>query len=212
MQLLLLDNAWVVCEAAPPVPSRILISGDRIEAVGTEDTTVVPEGAKTIDVFGRRVVAGFIDMHIFGANGASFIDATDEAIAEVLRFVARAGTTAVLATLPPAPEEELIRALQAIAQFRGIDDGARIVGVHLDGPFLNPQYAGHHDPAHFRLPAIDEIQRLWEASEGTIRQVTIAPELPGAIAAIEYMRELGISVALGYTGADFRTARRAVAY
>ncbi len=210
--MLLINEAWIVCGAAPPVPSRLLISGERIEAIGTEDTTAIPQGAEVIDVFGRRVLAGFVDMHIFGANGASFIDATEEAIAEVCRYAARHGTTSLLATLPPAPQDRLVKALEAIANFKGVDDGARIVGVHLDGPFLNPEYCGHHDPQYFRLPAIDEIKRLWDASQGTIRQVTIAPELPGAIAAIEYMRELGITPALGYTGADFRTARRAVAY
>jgi N-acetylglucosamine-6-phosphate deacetylase len=210
--VLLIDDAWIICGATPPVPSRLLIAGDRIEAIGTEDTVPIPEGAEVIRVFGRRVTAGFVDMHMAGALGASFLDGRPESFAEICRYAAQRGTTSLLATIESAEPERMLEAVRSLAEFKGVEDGARILGIHLDGPFLNPDYCGHHNPRFFRLPAIDELQRLWEASQGTIKQVTIAPELPGAIAAIQYMRSLGVSVALGNTGADFRTARRAVAH
>ncbi len=210
--VLVFDDAYIVCGAAPPAPSRLLVLGDTIQAIGWEDSVPLPEGAEVIRAFGRRIVPGFVDMHIHGAGGASFLDAEPQAFAEVCRFAARHGTTTLLATLDAAPEKQLLDALRALAAFEGVEDGARIAGIHLEGPFLSPEYAGAHHARYFQAPALDAIERLIDASEGQIKHVTLAPELPGALGAIEYLRERGVTVALGHSAADYRTARRAIAH
>lgn len=210
--MILIDDAYVVCGAAPPAPSRVLISGDAIEAIGWEDSVPVPEAAQVIQAFGRWVLAGFVDLHMHGANGASFMDGTPEAFAEICRWAARQGTTSVLATLDPASPERLLEIVSALAEFESPPDGARLLGIHLEGPFLNADHAGAHDSKHLRSPSLDELERLLEASRGKLKYVTIAPELPGAVAAIDFLRDNGVVVGLGHSGADFRTARRAVAH
>lgn len=210
--MLVIDDTYFVCGAAPPAPSRLLITGERIQAIGWEDSVPIPEGAAVLQCFGRRVVPGFIDLHIHGAGGASFMDATPDSFAEICRFAARHGTTSLLATLDPAPPRTLLQVVEALAAFRGAEDGARIAGIHLEGPWLNKEYAGALDGRHFRIPALDEIERLIEASGGLLKHVTLAPEMPGALGAIEYLRERGITVGLGHSNADFRTARRAIAH
>jgi N-acetylglucosamine-6-phosphate deacetylase len=207
-----IDDAYIVCGAAPPAPSRLLVAQEKIQAIGWEDSVAVPEAGELIAVFGRRVVPGFVDMHIHGAGGASFMDADPDALAEICRYAARHGTTALLATLEPAPPDQLLKAVEAIAAFEGVPDGARIVGIHLEGPWLNKECAGAHNADYFRTPALDEFERLAKASRGLLKHVTMAPELPGAIGAIEYLRERNVTVGLGHSNADFRTARRAIAH
>ncbi|MCD6351197.1 MAG: N-acetylglucosamine-6-phosphate deacetylase [Armatimonadetes bacterium] len=206
-----IDDAYIVCGAAPPAPSRLLISGDIIQAIGWEDSVPLPASAEVLPVFGRRVVPGFVDLHIHGAAGACFSEGDPESFATICRWAAQHGTTSLLATLDPAPEEQLIQVLRALAEFEGVPDGARLAGIHLEGPFLNKELAGAHAAEHFRPPALDELERLIEAAGGKLKHITLAPELGGAIGAIEYLRERGITVGLGHSKADFRTARRAVA-
>lgn len=210
--MLVLDDAYIVCGAAPPAPSRLLILGDKVQAIGWEDSVPLLEAAEVLRTFGRRIVPGFVDLHIHGAGGSSFLDADPDAFAEVCRFAARHGTTTLLATLDAAPEQQLVDAVRALAAFEGVEDGARIAGIHLEGPFLNPEHAGAHHARHFQAPALDMLERLTDASQGRVRHVTLAPELPGALGAIEYLREHGVTVGLGHSAADYRTARRAIAH
>lgn len=210
--MLLIDDAYVVCGATPPVPSRILIAEGRIAAVGLPESVPVPRGAEVIRVFGRRVVAGFVDIHIHGGGGASFMDGTPEAFAEVCRYAARHGTTALLATTRSAPPDRLLEVVSALGRFEGVPDGAKFMGIHLEGPFLSPERPGAHNPDYLRVAALDEVDRLLDAANGKIKHCTLAPELPGALGVIEVLRSQGVTVALGHSSADFSTARRAISH
>ncbi|HSQ01340.1 MAG TPA: N-acetylglucosamine-6-phosphate deacetylase, partial [Candidatus Dormibacteraeota bacterium] len=112
------------------------------------------------------------------------------------------GTTALLATIAALPAEPLRRAVATVAAAMGEANGARLLGIHLEGPFLNPRRGGAQRTAWMRAPSIDELDRLQEAAAGTIRLLTLAPELPGALELIRHARRRGITVALGHSEAS----------
>ena len=89
-------------------------------------------------------------------------------------------------------------------------DGARVLGVHLEGPFINPEAAGAHDAAHIRPPSVDDLDALWEASGGGIKLLTLAPEMPGALDLLHAAKRYGIAVAVGHTRADYPQMMEAI--
>ena len=210
--MLAIDGAYIVCGASSPVPSRLVIDEGRIISIGTRDSVAIPNGAEVIDAFGRRVVAGFIDIHNHGGAGASFMDADQDAIATICRHAARHGITRLLATVDSAPIEQLIHVISELARYEDVPDGARMSGIHVEGPYLAETQAGSQPGEHFRGPAVDEIGKIYDASKGKLKQMTVAPELPGAMGAIEYLGSIGVTAAMGHSEADYHTALRAVAH
>ena len=150
---------------------------------------------------------GFIDIHTHGAAGYSYDDAADDEILAALDLHRAHGTAASLLSLVSAPVDRLA---QRLAELRPlVERRPEILGVHLEGPFLAPARRGAHDPQALVHPAPNAVETLLEAGEGVIRQVTIAPELPGAADAITRLTEAGVVVAVGHTEADYDAAAAA---
>lgn len=148
-----------------------------------------------------------VDIHCHGGGGHTFAT-TDAAEAAAAVAVHRAhGTGSVTASLVTAPIEVLeaqVRTLVPLAR-EGV-----ISGIHLEGPWLSPLHRGAHDPALLRDPAPEDVRRLLVAAEGQLRMVTLAPELPGALAAVAELSRHGVVVAVGHTDADEEQFRAAV--
>jgi N-acetylglucosamine-6-phosphate deacetylase len=147
---------------------------------------------------GRAIVLpGFVDLHVHGAGGRDVMEGGDAAAA-IARAHARHGTTALLATTMTAPEQDLVRALQGLGALcrERPEQGARILGVHLEGPFINAARLGAQ-PGHARPASVAEVQRLAELAP--IRLVTVAPEVPGHLEAIASLAAAGIRVQAGHT-------------
>ena len=153
------------------------------------------------------LIPGFVDIHTHGAGGYYFSALNPDQISAVVNTHMAHGTTSMLASLVSEPIESLITQIKALLPF--INQSA-VRGIHLEGPYLAHSHCGAHDPALLRRPAIDELKEMIAASENTIRMVTIAPELDGAIPAIEFLVGQGITVALGHTGADPIATRAAI--
>ncbi len=118
---------------------------------------------------------------------------------------------AYCATTVTAPLEALLRSLSGLAKLMQKPlEGARPVGIHLEGPFLSPHKRGAHAESQLLTPSVAMFDRMWEAAEGTIRVMTIAPELPGAEETIAHATKLGVRVSLGHSNADSEAARRGV--
>jgi N-acetylglucosamine-6-phosphate deacetylase len=147
---------------------------------------------------------GFIDTHVHGGGGADTMDGGD-AVATLARVHARHGTTALLATTLTAPPEDLADALRALAPavVRRPPGGAAVLGVHLEGPYLSPGRLGAQ-PDCARLPALDEVLSLHAIAP--IRLLTLAPELPGALALIPALVASGIRVQVGHSNASYEQA------
>ncbi|THG32044.1 N-acetylglucosamine-6-phosphate deacetylase [Naasia lichenicola] len=161
------------------------------------------EGAIEHDLDGLRLTPGFIDLHVHGGGGQSFDDGMD-AMSAALASHRAAGTTRSLISLVSASIEELAARLSEVAELT--DRDPTVLGSHLEGPFLAPARSGAH--AHERLiePSPRAIDALLSAARGTLRQITLAPELPGALHLVERLAGNGVTVAIGHTAADYATA------
>jgi len=161
---------------------------------------------------GEFLVPGFIDLHVHGGDGGDFSLPDPNAHRKILRFHARHGTTSLLATTVSLATQTLEAALIALRESMStpLQDGARILGVHLEGPFLSPSYAGAQDLRVLRPPNLALWERWDMSSGGAIRLVTLAPELPGALSFLSVLREKGVLPAAGHTAASFRIFQRAV--
>ena len=170
-------------------------------------TSIEPNSSHTPTITGT-LLPGFVDIHCHGGGGYYFSALNPEHISTVIQTHEAHGTTSLLASLVSEPIESLLTQIQTLRPF--INQGS-IKGIHLEGPYLAPSHCGAHDPALLKVPTIPELEKLIEASDANIRMVTIAPELNGAIAAIEFLVKQGITVALGHSGADAITTRAAIA-
>lgn len=172
--------------------------------VTASDTTVV-DGA-TVAGAGAILAPGFIDIHGHGGGGWSFDDGPDAIRAA--RALHRAhGTTRAVVSLVTAPLDVLERRVADVADLTAADAG--IIGSHLEGPFLAPARKGAHAEDLLRAPTGDAVARLLAAGRGTVRQVTLAPELAGGLGAIAAVAEAGATPAIGHTTADAAQARAA---
>jgi N-acetylglucosamine-6-phosphate deacetylase len=182
----------------------MLVSGDSIVSTGSGPRH--PQASESIDVAGRWLVPGFLDLHSHGGGGHAFDDGPDEIRAGLDAHRAH-GTTRSVISLVTSPFDQLKRTLGAVADLAAADP--LVLGSHLEGPFLSPRQNGAHNPKFLIEPLPFEVQELIGASRGTLRQVTLAPELPGAFDAIAVFIENGITVAVGHTEATYELSRRA---
>ncbi|CAB4752759.1 unannotated protein [freshwater metagenome] len=193
------------------VAAQALIAGKLASNVAIEShdgviTSIEIDSAVSPTIAGI-LLPGFVDIHTHGGGGYYFSALTPEQISTVINTHSAHGTTSMLASLVSEPIEALTTQIRALVPF--INHSA-IKGIHLEGPYLAHSHCGAHDPSLLRTPTIAELENLISASGNTIRMVTLAPELEGAIAAIEFLVKQGVTVALGHTGADEHTARAAI--
>lgn len=183
-------------------PGWIEVAGDTVRQIGSG----APPHPADHDL--ETVVPGFVDTHIHGGGGADFSLATPEATAAAVDLHRQHGTTTLVASLVSAGPADLQRQVgELVGQVR---DGV-IAGIHLEGPWLSGQRCGAHDPVLLRDPEAGEVARVLDVGDGTIRMVTLAPERPGALAAIEQIVTAGAAAAVGHTEATYEQTRAAIA-
>jgi N-acetylglucosamine-6-phosphate deacetylase len=187
------------------MPDRLLVGQALYVADGTIRAICaideLPSDVQRLDVGGRTITPGLVDIHIHGARGASFNDATTDAFATVLRATTNAGVTSVLATTATAPIPQLMACLEIAEQWmKSPGVGTNLLGVHVEGPYFALSQAGAQDPANIRTPSDGQYEQLLEWCE-IIRIFTYAPELPGAQAITRRLKELGIVAAAGHSAA-----------
>ena len=182
----------------------MLVRADTI--VSTGSGRQFPEATERIDVGGLWFVPGFMDLHCHGGGGHPYDDGPDEIAAALLTHRAH-GTTRSLISLVANPVAQIRESLGVIADLTSSDP--LILGSHLEGPFLARGRRGAHNPDFLHEPMPYEVEELLGASRGTLRQLTIAPELPGALETIDVLVENGVTVAVGHTEATFDVTREA---
>jgi N-acetylglucosamine-6-phosphate deacetylase len=155
---------------------------------------------------GRGIaVPGFVDLQVNGYAGVDFSAPGDDGYAVAGAALLRDGVMAYQPTIVSAPLAEMVAAIRQVPA-PGVDGAPRVIGAHLEGPFLSPARPGAHDPAALRAPDLAALDALLAA--GPVSQVTLAPELPGALDLIDALRERGVTVACGHTEADADAAHR----
>ncbi len=165
----------------------------------------VPGPAEDLD--GALVIPGLVDIHVHGCAGADFSDGDYAGLVRMARYLARRGVTSFAPASMTLPYDALDRAFHAAARLRreGLADGARLMGIQMEGPFLSREKRGSQNPAYLRLPDWDRFLRLYDAAEGLLRIVDVAPELPGAV---EFTRRASekCRVSVAHTAAGYDQA------
>ena len=174
-----------------------------VAAVGSGPSWRSEPAVPTTDAAGAWLTPGFVDIHVHGGGGASFDDGA-EAIGRALDLHRRHGTTRSVISLVTAAVPDLVGRVREVAGLTRSDP--RILGSHLEGPFLDAGHKGAHDPSLLHAATRPEIDALLDAADGTLRQITLAPELPGGMVAVRAFSEAGVTVAVGHTGADYEQA------
>lgn len=183
----------------------VAFSGSRILAVGGAESWRELAGPQTAltDAGGLWLTPGFVDIHCHGAGGASFDDGA-EGIRTGLAVHRAHGTTRSVISLVTNTRDNLLASLAGIADVAAVDP--LVLGSHLEGPFLDATYKGAHNERLLRAADAGELDAMLDAANGTLRQITLAPELPGATAAIGRFVDAGVAVAVGHTAADYDQA------
>lgn len=201
-------NAIVYVEGKG-LKKRNLSFDERIEKISRRadkkaEVIELPEGA--------IVLPGFIDQHIHGAGGSDGMDGSVEDVAVIAKTVAAEGTTSFLVTTMTQSPENITKALSAVKTYRETDngEGARVLGVHLEGPFIAAAHKGAQPLEYVKAPDIATFDGYNEASGNCIRIVTLAPEVEGAPEFIQHLTEQGIVASIGHTGAKYADIERAV--
>lgn len=175
----------------------LLIVDGKIVAVAALDD--LPADAARLDVGGRLITPGLIDIHTHGALSHTFNEPTAEAFATITAENLRRGVTALLATTATAPIDDLVACLKFARDWMAAPQpGSQVLGVHLEGPYFHPAQAGAQDPAALRTPDDGSVDHLL-AHADVVRMMSYAPELPGALALTRRLDSLGIVPAAGHS-------------
>jgi N-acetylglucosamine-6-phosphate deacetylase len=207
-------------------PLLLVDDGHVVEIADRTDRQL--SSAVSVTDFGDSIIApGYVDVHIHGSSGYDVMDDAPEALPAIERLLVRHGVTSYFPTTVTAPIENILRALERLAeaiekreqdceitsaQKKPSRTGrAQPLGIHLEGPFLSHPCRGVHPPDLLLPPRLETFERFWQAARGRIRILTIAPELDGAIELIAAAAARGVCVSLGHSDADFSTTENAVA-
>ncbi len=158
------------------------------------------------------VLPGFIDVHVHGAGAQDTMDASIDALFVMSEMLAKEGTTSYLATTMSQTSERIDEALTAVSKYRGMHSecGARLLGVHLEGPYLSQKRAGAQAPENIIAASAEEFDRYQESAGGSIRLLTLAPECEGALDFIRHLTARGVRVGIGHTDAGVRDIQNAM--
>ncbi len=183
-----------------------IVFGEEIRAFqsnGTEEEIFIPEGC--------IVLPGFIDEHIHGAGGADISNSSHTVLKQVAQTIAKSGTTSFLPTTVSQTVESMEDTLIQVREYMksGEKSGAEVLGAHLEGPFLANKYKGGMREENLLLPSVEIFDNWYKVSDGTVKMVTLAPELAGADELIKHLKELGVIASIGHSAAAFQDVLRA---
>lgn len=204
-KLLAIKAACVITPYEELRPGVVLILDGKIAAVGRFDHVVIPTEAQTLDVGERILAPGFFDLHIHGAAG-HLASEGPEAVLEIARYLVSTGTTGWLPTVG-----NMSGVLGVIEARQRQKEGARIAGIHMEGPYLAPKQLPHDEPAEPPVPTVKEFHSFLEAARGHLSIMGVAPELENSHQVIGAMRRAGVVPAVAHSKADYDTFMRAVA-
>ncbi|MDW2879333.1 MULTISPECIES: N-acetylglucosamine-6-phosphate deacetylase [Bacillaceae] len=211
MSSLLLKNSRVLTEDGIIDKGYILVEDGKIKSFGPADELGGQSADKTIELdAGATLAPGFIDLHIHGAGGADTMDSTPEALQTIARTLPAEGTTSFLATTITQERSLIEKALANAAAYKPEGFEAEMLGIHLEGPFINEKRKGAQPLEHI-LKSDVELFKAWQEKSGQlIRLITLAPELEGGKELVRHLAETGVIASIGHSDADYEEVREAV--
>lgn len=198
--------------------SAVAIDHGVISGVGKRDEVLAQHHATIVDLGDAVLTPGLIDIHVHGGAGYDVMQASDESLAAIEASMARHGVTSYCPTTVTAPIDATLHSLQRLGQACNRERSAsepettraRPLGIHLEGPFLSHAKRGVHPPNLLRPPSLELFEKMWEAAAGTVRVLTIAPELEGAAELIAEATARGVCVSLGHSNATLAEANAGI--
>ncbi|MGJ9458116.1 N-acetylglucosamine-6-phosphate deacetylase [Oceanobacillus sp. CF4.6] len=210
---LYIKNAKLFLEDKVIPNGGIYIENRKIKAfVEDDDSFQLPDDVQVIDGANSNLIPGFIDGHIHGANGADTMDATEEALDTMTAALPSEGTTSFLATTITQSPENIAAALENIAGYRSKPGQTELIGIHLEGPFVEKSKAGAQPKKYIMEPDLGHFRKWQELSGGKIKTITMAPEHDRDGSFIKDLVGAGVNVSAGHTATDFAGMKRAVGY
>jgi N-acetylglucosamine-6-phosphate deacetylase len=191
----------------------VVVEDGRIASISTRSAKDAPGEARVFDFPGATLAPAFFDVHIHGAKGHDVMEATAEALDAMGSFLAQHGTASFLATTVTAPLDATLRSLSGLAKLLkrpSVEGQARAIGIHLEGPFLSHTRRGVQPPEYLLAPDVATFDRLFEAAEGHVRLMTLAPELPGAAELTAHAISRGVRISMGHSDATAAETRAAI--
>ncbi|MGG5254815.1 N-acetylglucosamine-6-phosphate deacetylase [Neobacillus sp. SM06] len=211
---LLLKGMSIFTEEETIETGYIKINNHRIIEIGSVDQLTEMNGFEVINVpADYTAVPGFIDVHIHGVNGADVMDATPEALNTMAMTLPKEGTTSFLATTITQNEEAIERALKNASHYiisQRTAGTAEVLGIHLEGPFVNPKRAGAQPVQYIVDPNLEQFQQWQSMANDQIKLVTLAPEQPGGLELVRYLKRYGIIASIGHSDATFAEVMAAI--
>jgi N-acetylglucosamine-6-phosphate deacetylase len=207
-------NARAVLPNEITPPSVVWIENGVIQKIEHHNGSTITEGIdddeyQMINAEGHLLIPGMIDVHIHGAHGCNMMDGTEESIIQVSRTCAKTGCTSFLVTSVSSSIEELMNMIHNVKRVIGQEPGARIIGIHLEGPYLNVKRKGMQNEKYLRHPNIAEMEEILKEAGDLIKMVTIAPELPGGLEMVQLLKNRGIVVSIAHSDATYDEAKQA---
>jgi len=181
----------------------IVLENGKIYEIGRASDVKLNSNYKSIDVRGKLVCPGFVDLLVHGGGGYGFADDNPVSIKNVSRYFLEHGSTTVLASLFAKPEGKLLTDLRRLADYIDNNPDSNIRGIHMEGPYLNKGLKGAMNENYLWTPDVKSWKKLWKASKGKIKIMTIAPELPGAIEVMREAAQQGVVLSIGHSMARY---------
>ena len=191
----------------------VLVDEGKISRIGDQEAITLAPGTKLHEFREAVLAPGFVDVHVHGGGGHDVMEGNDSALAAIEALMARHGVTSYCPTTVTAPLDATLRALEALGQAAGRESRpgrATPLGLHLEGPCISTAKCGVHPVKDITPPSLELFERFWQAAQGRISLMTVAPELPGAIEFISEVTRRGVRVSLGHSDATTEPARKAV--
>lgn len=208
---MLIINGKIYTEKGCIDKGYLLVEGTTIASFGSMPYVPKYDG-DIIDAKGCAVIPGFIDQHIHGAFGSDHMDATVSALHNIVTFLPREGTTSYLPTTMTQSTDAIEDALKAIVSYMEYENKpgeTHMLGIHVEGPFINALHAGAQNPLHIQKPTVEAFKKLEAVGKDTISLITYAPEKaePGFT---NYLRSRGVIASAGHTDANYQDIMKAV--
>ena len=202
-------NAKVYVEGKGIITACVGVKDGKIEYIGNDASLITEPYEYSL---GQVVVPGFIDEHIHGAAGADAMDGTKDALSKIANAIASEGTTSFLATTMTQSPENILNAMNAVKDYmsENATDGAAVLGVHLEGPFISVKHIGAQPLEYVAKPDVKVFDEYYKASGNAIKIVSLAPEADGADELIKHLTSLGVTASAGHTDAGYEAIEKAI--
>jgi N-acetylglucosamine-6-phosphate deacetylase len=208
MSSILIRNVRVILEEEQKLGCMLIRNG-QIESVHIGSRCSDFSADYEIDGKGQILIPGMIDVHIHGAEGFDMMDGTIGSVEAVSRACAKTGCTSFLATSVSSSLEDLLKMIINVKELAGSEPGAQIIGIHIEGPYLNVKRKGMQNERYLRHPDLEEMKTIMQKSGPLLRMVTLAPELPGGLEMISFLKKQGIIAAIAHSDATYDDAKQA---